>query len=357
MKRVSLVVIALVSMCRVGEAQATRVPSPVAAAFVTPRVGWVGGEGIIAATGDGGKTWHRQYAGKAPISQVDAITRREAWAVEPHELLHTTDGGLQWTRAGEPPVPLAVVHFTSRLRGWGISEPPATLVDLARQPLPGAGRLARTVDGGMHWTYAQTPALAATVQSVCFATSSHGWIARGGSVWETFNTGRSWHSVLAIPLRGKVIWRAALECDAHTAWFRVAGGPSAMNQAPQLFYRWLAGRWRPQMEESYFANAAYPDVTHTEAPGEYPGPFGLDRLHHIHFLAIDPVLDQQLHLVGERRAPATRAGNSVPYLNAFAPLAISFVTPRDGWVVGYRNGMLTVLRTTNGGRTWLPSRP
>ncbi len=357
MKRMSLVVIALVSMCCVGEAQAIRVPSPVAVAFVTPRVGWVGGEGIIAATVDGGKTWHRQYAGKAPISQVDAIARREAWAVEPRELLRTTDGGLHWTRTGEPPVPLAVVDFTSRLRGWGISEPPATLVNVERQPLPGAGRLVRTVDGGMHWIYAQAPAPAPTIQSVCFATSSHGWIARGGSVWETVNMGRSWRSVLAIPLKAKVIWRATLVCDAHTAWFRVAGGQSVMNQTPQLFYRWLAGRWQPQMEEHYFANAAYPDVARTEAPGEYPGPFGLDRKHHVHFLAIDPVLTQQLHLVGNRSAPATRAGNPVPYLNAYAPLAISFVTPRDGWVVGYRNAVLTVLRTTNGGRTWLPSLP
>jgi photosystem II stability/assembly factor-like uncharacterized protein len=326
---------------------------PVASAFVTARIGWVAGGGVLAATVDGGRSWRRQIVGSAPIGQLDAVDRRHVWAAGPTRLLRTADGGRHWLPAGEPSSPVQAVDFLSARYGWGIAARPTALT-YPWDPVPlRGGHLMLSTDGGMHWRLVRTPA---AIQSVCFARPSHGWIARGGTIWETRDRGRHWRTALRAQLHGRFVWRATVHCDVHTAWASIAATRSLMNQMPQLIYRLAAGGWKPEMEQGFFAGSAYPNLAGAGAPGEDSAPFTLDRAHNAHFLGIDPVLAQKLVIMNVTASPSAAQRYPVPLLDAVEPLALSFVTPRVGWVVGSRDGAVFMLHTLNGGRTWTRSR-
>lgn len=76
--------------------------------------GWVGGEGWIARTDDGGKNWNNQYLGNGTISQIFALNGQDAWAVtDKASLLGTSDGGTHWEAAGTVPNK-GFLHFVSK---------------------------------------------------------------------------------------------------------------------------------------------------------------------------------------------------------------------------------------------------
>lgn len=67
--------------------------------FVDPEHGWIVGQnGLILRTTDGGRTWERQRPGiRLYLFAVDFLDRREGWVVgDRATYLYTTDGGETW---------------------------------------------------------------------------------------------------------------------------------------------------------------------------------------------------------------------------------------------------------------------
>lgn len=91
--------------------------------FATRERGWaVGGEGLILATDDGGRTWRPQDSGVAEdLHDVRFFDEREGWAVgRGGAMLHTADGGRTWAEARRLTThSLERLHTVGR-RAWAV---------------------------------------------------------------------------------------------------------------------------------------------------------------------------------------------------------------------------------------------
>jgi photosystem II stability/assembly factor-like uncharacterized protein len=123
--------------------------------FVDENTGWaVGDNGMIARTGDGGRTWKPQASTTSELlSDVHFVNRQSGWAVGDYgTVLHTGDGGkiwksqktgaiLNWAGEHTDTSRLLGVHFINARTGW----------------IVGAyGTVFHTVDGGRTWTIQTT---------------------------------------------------------------------------------------------------------------------------------------------------------------------------------------------------------
>jgi len=85
--------------------------------------GWaVGGEGVIIATADGGRTWRPQASGVGDdLNDVKFFDESEGWAVgRGGAMLHTRDGGRTWVDAGRVTThALERIHTVGR-RAWAV---------------------------------------------------------------------------------------------------------------------------------------------------------------------------------------------------------------------------------------------
>lgn len=94
--------------------------------------GWIGGEGWIAFSDNGGTEWEVQAQPKGTVRQIFALNGKQAWTVmENNDLYRTTDGGETWIRIGSTPN-AGFLHFIS--------------------PETGFSDQAKTEDGGKTWS-------------------------------------------------------------------------------------------------------------------------------------------------------------------------------------------------------------
>ncbi|GIO95856.1 hypothetical protein J14TS5_09420 [Paenibacillus lautus] len=99
--------------------------------------GWIGGEGWIAFSDNGGTEWEVQAQPKGTVRQIFALNGKQAWTVmENNDLYRTTDGGETWIRIGSTPN-TGFLHFIS--------------------PETGFSGQAKTEDGGKTWSDQDIP--------------------------------------------------------------------------------------------------------------------------------------------------------------------------------------------------------
>nr|WP_253300289.1 hypothetical protein [Paenibacillus lautus] len=99
--------------------------------------GWIGGEGWIAFSDNGGTEWEVQAQPKGTVRQIFALNDKQAWTVmENNDLYRTTDGGETWIRIGSTPN-AGFLHFIS--------------------PETGFSGQAKTEDGGQTWSNLDIP--------------------------------------------------------------------------------------------------------------------------------------------------------------------------------------------------------
>lgn len=99
--------------------------------------GWIGGEGWIAFSDNGGTEWEVQAQPKGTVRQIFALNGKQAWTVmENNDLYRTTDGGETWIRIGSTPN-AGFLHFIS--------------------PETGFSGQAKTEDGGQTWSSLDIP--------------------------------------------------------------------------------------------------------------------------------------------------------------------------------------------------------
>ncbi len=189
---------------------------PAAVAFWNARDGLIGGglargaavktcpgcRGVIAATHDGGRTWHIVERTRAAVEELDvAPGTPDAWAVlvspqgGPAGILRTTDAGRSWSTLRGTEIGLS---FPTPTDGWALpaSGPPTGI--------PGKAALAHTLDGGRTWTTVDVPCprFVGTATAVAFATGTDGLLVCTGepgagsqskAILATSDGGRTWH--------------------------------------------------------------------------------------------------------------------------------------------------------------------
>jgi photosystem II stability/assembly factor-like uncharacterized protein len=205
------------------------------------QTGWAGGEGWIARTDNGGKSWVTQLKHKYIVKQLFALNNKLAWATldignpKSFRLLSTSDGGKKWSEAGTVPNS-GFLHFVSKTEAFSGN--------------------ARTTDGGKTWVKLSVPD--AIVGDAYFHDRNNGWaVTQGGNKYSFLRTtdgGKSWLTVksqatgaLVSILTGVVI-RSAGNNDA---WIELIGGSGMSQTSYSLFHTVDGGRtWQPVLANS-----------------------------------------------------------------------------------------------------------
>ncbi|WP_422657698.1 WD40/YVTN/BNR-like repeat-containing protein [Paenibacillus sp. EC2-1] len=306
--------------------------------------GWVGGEGFLARTDNGGKRWIVQMNLQGTVKQIFALNDKEAWAVtEELELYRTQDGGKEWRKIGKAPME-GFLHFTSSDTGF-------------------IGH-ALTQDGGQTWTELNAPD--GTVGEVYFHDKSIGWAVSQSNdhsfqLMRTTDGGATWRKTASKettdPL-GDVVIRSMGKQDA---WMEVIGG-SGMNQtAYSLFHTSDGGNsWTTVVANSTAGGGPAPGYPKgdSDAPkneGVAPGPLY--------------VVNKNTALMGGFCAPCDKPNtvgrttdggktweNGKQALDGSRGQILAMADENHGWMITLDSEKSAVLyKTTDGGIHWKKS--
>jgi photosystem II stability/assembly factor-like uncharacterized protein len=344
-------------------------PAPASAAlravsFVSSSTGWIGGDGTILATTDGGKTWQRQYSGRAQISALSFISPAVGYAsgVDPIPgtgiLFGTRDGGRTWSQLGEPRSPARQISFASALVGFAMSGGSPLQGNGATERTPPffGGRLATTTDGGKSWHVLDAPTL---VDSTCASNTQHVWAAYQAAVLRSDDAGDSFSNVFSPQIDTKGVWYATVECSgADVAWVQFAGAATGEQRAYVVYRTSDAGQhWQPVLANKR-ASDAYPHLEGSPAdgPGPWPGPFSVVDANSAFFLGACPQCGSRgaVSVTGTNDGGKTwQSISTVPDVTLAGPVAMSFPDSQHGWVVGTSvSGAPVIAASADGGITW-----
>ena len=314
-------------------------------AFVADSTGWVGGQGLILSTTDGGGTWKTQYSGPADIKQLDFVNPQDGWARTATGLLFTVDGGRTWADASTEV--FTSLQFVSPEVGFALSP---------------SGGLYRTADAGKIWTPVRTPV---AVGSFCFSGATLGFLATPGSrpaaLYRTDDGGGAWAPFAEpAPTGGNGSSYQNLRCSGSTLFDLVTpvGGGYAGGEAYALFSTSpTRAAW------TGLAANQYPLGALPQGPGFQPGGLAV-RANTAYLIGV---------CGGCAPGGATYMGTNLgtSWRNAqvgglpFTQAQVSFPTRDNGWMVAswsVRSAQTlhtdsAVLETTSGGTSWTQRYP
>ncbi len=152
---------------------------------------WLRGDGVLLATGDGGRSWQQRAVLGSGFAHSLAFTPDGiGWVLAGGQLHRSADRGHRWQPVAGPGGPLGITQqrFVDARTGW---------VAASRCTVSGniafcEGRLHRTQDGGQSWT--ELPAGNINEYTpMAFADAQRGaWIDQNGLVRHTRDGGNSW---------------------------------------------------------------------------------------------------------------------------------------------------------------------
>jgi len=335
-----------------------------AVAFVSSSTGWIGGDGTILATTDGGKTWQRQYTGRVQIWALSFVSPAVGFAagVDPIPgtgiLFGTRDGGHTWSQLAEPRSPARQISFASALVGFAMAGGSPLQASGATERIPPffGGRLAATTDGGKTWHVLDAPML---VDSTCASNTQHMWAAYQAAVLRSDDGGDSFSNVFSPMIDTKRIWYATIGCaGSDVAWVQFAGAATG-EQREYVVYRTsdAGAHWQPVLANKRTSDA-YPHLEGSppDGPGPWPGPFSVVDANSAFFLGACPQCGSRgaVSLTGTNDGGKTwQSVSTVPDVTLAGPVAMSFPDSQHGWVVGTSAGNTPVIAASaDGGITW-----
>jgi len=204
MVKSSLFTLTLLGLSIVVAAQGWKVNSTdikadlVAIYFTSSSKGFVAGDaGYLAATTDGGRTWHQQKLGTSEdINEIYFRNEDNGYLVAGRKLFITSDGGSSWRETvifapnqfrGNTPTLLSI-RFADKKRGLAIGSilnPKGNVID---------SLVMRTTDGGQNWQRVNIPSKGELFH-LDFNGSSHGWIVGDkGVIVATTDGGDTWRA-------------------------------------------------------------------------------------------------------------------------------------------------------------------
>jgi photosystem II stability/assembly factor-like uncharacterized protein len=337
---------------------------PVSLRMINASTGWAAGSGTdrILRTVDGGSHWDDAGPRAAPPGNWTTffLDGNNAWIASslqpgsdsPDFSVHvyrTTDGGQSWDNAGVVAADQgwpASMSFVDRTHGW-------LLMNLGFAAGSQGVAFYGTVDGGTTWTKlsdADTSGSAGHLPLSCskgvpvFLNSSTGWLpgacsAGGGPFfYVTRDGGRSWRNVALASPAG---WGATCICEMTSLRFSdarngvfVLTSNSSGGLPKSVVYSTTdgGGSWRPG----------------PSLPAQAYEVFFIDRNHGwtVNLKANNSLLytsDGGQHWATVGPIPSTQV-----------VVGFQFVTTETGWAIGSEPGGDTLIKSSDGGRTWTP---
>jgi photosystem II stability/assembly factor-like uncharacterized protein len=202
------------------------------------QTGWAGGEGWIARTDDGGKSWTTQLQHKYIVTQLFALNKLQAWATldigdsKKLQMLHTSDGGKHWTETGDVPNK-GFLHFVSEKEAFSGN--------------------ARTTDGGKSWSTLSVPEL--IVGDAYFHDRNNGWSVTQDKdnfgISRTTDGGKSWQTVMSKETTDPVTGSIIRSAGNNDAWIELFGDSGMTQTSYSLFHTVDGGTsWQPVLANS-----------------------------------------------------------------------------------------------------------
>lgn len=309
--------------------------------------GWVGGNGWIARTDNGGKDWTVQYQGEQTVHQLFALNQKEVWATfedvknssSPLRLIKSTDGGKHWTSVGRVPNQ-SFFHFISDNVVFSGNE--------------------ESVDGGKTWTKLSTPK--GVVGDVYFHDKQNGWAVTLNKgqfyVERTTDGGHTWKSVMnrkiASTLTGVVIRSAG----PNDAWIECIGDSGMTQTSYSLFHTIDGGaHWQTVIANTTAGGGPAPGFTmnDTKEPhndGTRPGTLYVVNPN-VAFMSGDcPACDLPNSMGWTSNAGKTWT-NGTAKLSGYGPSLLAMADAGHGWWITTDNSKPSVMYTTSdGGKHW-----
>ncbi len=324
-------------------------PHLAALGFETPEDGWAGGQGVILATRDGGRTWRPQYLGRGNVSGFSILSRNVAFAATSVGLLGTEDGQT-WQRISAQP--LSQIQFLTPSQGYGLGHP-ASASD------PSSFSLLATTDGGRVWQ--RLPI--GPVEQACFFAGGVGlavpttpYFGGGLTVRRTSDGGQTWSTVFSVP----AAHAASLACTADGgAWLVAAGGAGMSQQSYSVFRSGDQGAtWTAALAVSTAGAGPAPGDTRGAAtgPGSSPGPIAaLGKNQAVMTGLCEACTGSGIATVATTRDGGVqwRTTSAEPPVSAPDVLALAALTPADMWLLfNVGSGQSEIAATTDGGAAW-----
>ena len=177
--------------------------------YVVGGAPFIGGNGVILKTDNGGDTWVSQLIPVTnPLRGISCLTSNLCYVSgDGGALLKTINGGASWTRLGVG-TPAADQYY------WSIFA-----IDAANVIAVGnAGKIFRTTNSGATWGEMSSGTFN-NLTGVYFANGAIGWAVGGGSLLKTINGGTNWYPM---PSGSSNFWWTADAVTQDLVW--LSGG-------------------------------------------------------------------------------------------------------------------------------------
>jgi photosystem II stability/assembly factor-like uncharacterized protein len=327
-------------------------PALSSVAFADATRGWAAGSGLILGTTDAGLSWKPEWTGSSWVSSLSAVDRAHIWGLAydtpfalqstAARLIRSADAGQTWSITSVGPG-FRAIDFTTDTTGWAI-------VGGTTSTASAPGQLRQTTDAGQHW---QASTLDARVDSVCFAGPSRGWAASGSGIFRTLNGGQSWARVSTGP--NDVVnsgWQSTIRCLGSTVWVFWTGGGAGGSEGYRVA-RTLDGgaHWATVLSQLSDALDSLPTID------AYAGSFAVATSTSATFLGWCPACGFGTWSVTRTLDGGARfAHQPLTGLVGRALSDLTYSDPRHGWIAGAAAGGF-LLASDDGGRTWRQAYP
>ncbi len=307
--------------------------------LVSDTVGYVGGQGLILKSADGGQTWTKLYASPDNVVSVDAVDAVNVWAATGDYLLRSTDGHSfrrvdPAINAGQNGKGISAIDFVNSDQGFILAN----------------GVIWRLTNGAN----VQPATPPGRVDSLSFVDQNTGFATVANVVFKTSDGGESWARIFTAPVAGPDAWQAVIGAGSATnAWFLAYGGDAGLgHDAYVVFHTTDGNRFTPAMDEGYMSPTAYPTIhlDYSQNIGDRPGPFTVRGDQDAFFMGWSAVQFLLTRTVdnGKSFTSTDIAAHLDTLPDSGSPIGISFADATHGWLVGSQNRQGIILYTTDG---------
>ncbi|MDP4084442.1 MAG: hypothetical protein Q8934_07465 [Bacillota bacterium] len=306
--------------------------------------GWVGGNGWMAKTTTGGKSWTVVYQGSGTVQQIFALNHSDVWAAVNQggnnvRLLKSADGGQHWAVIGIIPCN-AYLHFTSKntaLCGNYFSQ-----------------------NGGETWRALSIPKN--VVGEAYFHDVKNGW-----SVTQSKNTfyvnrtrdgGKSWSGVMSKSLFSPINGALIRSTGKDDAWVELIGG-TGMTQTSYTVLHTIddGSSWKTVIANSTAGGGPAPGFSqnYNKGPnnkGSKPGPLYVVNPQVAFMGGTCPACDNPNSIGWTKDAGKTWV-NSTVALTGYGDSYLAISDENHGWWITTENEKPSRMYTTSdGGVHW-----
>jgi photosystem II stability/assembly factor-like uncharacterized protein len=309
--------------------------------LANPQSGWIGGEGWIARTDDGGNNWQTQYQGTGTIHQLFALNNQNAWAsmAENDHLLSTIDGGKHWIQAGTLPNK-GFMHFISTTEAFSAN--------------------ARTTDGGKSWSALPTPEH--LVGDAYFHDKNRGWSVTQAAdtleVKRTSDGGQTWQTVMSRKLASPITGALIRSSGADDAWIECIGDSGMTQTSYSLFHTKDGGKqWQTVLANSTAGAGPAPgfamdDNEGSKNTGSKPGPLYVVSSEVAFMGGQCPACDKP-NTIGSTIDGGKTWVNGKQSFTGYGEELLAIADAKNGWWITTDNTEASIMYSTfDGGMTW-----